>query len=139
MVDNSDVRWKQRFDNFLNALAQLEHAVNLAAQRPLSELERQGLIQAFEYTYELGWNVLRDYLEYQGIYDLIGSRDTFREAFRRNLIANGDAWMEMIKSRNLTSHAYSKKVAQNVLDLILTRHFSTFVELRKKMKSLMTS
>lgn len=67
-------------------------------------MERQGLIKAFEFTYELAWNTLRDYLLYQGITDIVGSRDTIRTAFRENLIENGEEWMNMLQSRNRTSH-----------------------------------
>ena len=98
-----DVRWMQRLDNFKRALSQLKSGVDLMAQRDLSVLEQQGVIQAFEYTHELAWNVLKDYLtEYGGLVGLIGSRDTSREAFKRGLIENGELWMEMIKSRNLS-------------------------------------
>jgi nucleotidyltransferase substrate binding protein (TIGR01987 family) len=70
MNDNQDVRWRQRFSNYQTALRQLGEAVELRRQRPLSNLEKQGAIQAFEYTYELGWTTLKDYLSYQGIPDL---------------------------------------------------------------------
>ena len=83
---STDIRWKQRFDNFGKAFLELREAVDLAAARPLSKLEKQGAIQGFEYTHELAWNVLKDYLEYQGIVGLIGSRDTTRAAFQRGLI-----------------------------------------------------
>ena len=79
---NEDIRWKQRFDNFLNAFGQLQSAIQISQQRSLSDLEKQGLIQAFKFTHELAWNVLKDYLEYQGAINLIGSRDTCREAFQ---------------------------------------------------------
>ncbi len=109
-----DIRWIQRFDNFKRALAQLTMGVELLRQRSLSLLEEQGLIQAFEYTHELAWNVLKDYLtEYGGMVGLIGSRDTTREAFRRDLITEGEIWMEMIKSRNLSSHTYNQDTAKN--------------------------
>src|ERR1035437_4365678 len=101
-----DIRWKQRFDNFSRALASLRKAVELSRERPLSELEQQGLIQGFEFTHELAWNVLKDYLEYEGIQGLIGSRSTVREAFKRGLIIDGDAWMDMVEKRNLSSHTY---------------------------------
>ena len=71
----ADIRWQQRFANFRKALSTLTEAVELAAQRPLSRLEQQGLIQGFEFTHELGWNVLKDFLDNQGISGLIGSRD----------------------------------------------------------------
>lgn len=97
----TDIRWEQRFSNYQKALAQL---LKYTEKETLSEMERQGLIKAFEFTYELAWNTLRDYLLYQGITDIVGSRDTIRTAFRENLIENGEEWMNMLQSRNRTSH-----------------------------------
>jgi nucleotidyltransferase substrate binding protein (TIGR01987 family) len=134
-----DVRWKQRFKNFEQALAQLESAVALAQTRALSDLEKQGLIQAFEFTHELAWNVLKDYFEYQGTPQITGSRDASREAFTRGLIVDGDAWMEMIKSRNKTSHTYNKAVANEIVDKITQSYFKAFSDLRAKMASLLNS
>jgi nucleotidyltransferase substrate binding protein (TIGR01987 family) len=81
-----DSRLRQRLSRFRQALSRLREAVDLAAERPLSRLEEQGLIQAFEFTHELAWNVLKDFLELQGVTPLYGSKDTTREAFRRGLL-----------------------------------------------------
>jgi nucleotidyltransferase substrate binding protein (TIGR01987 family) len=121
-----DIRWKQRFDNYGKAFHELQEGLELAQTRPLSKLEKQGVIQGFEYTHELAWNLLKDYLQFQGHVGLIGSRDTTREAFKRGLIANGDTWMEMIKSRNLTSHAYDKATAEQIYTAIAARFFPEF-------------
>lgn len=121
-----DVRWQQRFNNFNKAFHELEESIDLAGQRPLSKLEKQGVIQGFEYTHELAWNLLKDYLEYQGHVGLIGSRDTTREAFKRGLIDNGEIWMEMITSRNLTSHAYDQNIADKVYVAVFSRFFREF-------------
>ena len=86
---STDIRWKQRFDNYSKVFLELQEAVDLARTRPLSKLEKQGTIQGFEYTHELAWNVLKDYLEYQGIVGLIGSRNTTRAAFQHRLDAAG--------------------------------------------------
>lgn len=125
-----DIRWKQRFDNYEKAFRELKESVELANDRLLTKLEKQGVIQGFEYTHELAWNVLKDYLEFQGIVGLIGSRDTTREAFKRGLIVNGDVWMEMIKSRNLTSHAYDQEIAETIYTAILSQFFPEFQQLR---------
>jgi nucleotidyltransferase substrate binding protein (TIGR01987 family) len=91
-MSNLDIRWKQRLHNFSKALSQLEQAVELTKTKELSDLEKQGLIQAFEFTHELAWNVMKDYFDYQGAAELItGSRDATREAFQKGLIINGDA------------------------------------------------
>lgn len=125
----------QRFKHFQQAYGQLEKAVELSQKRPLSELEEQGLIQSFEYTHELAWNVLKDFLEEQGLSDLYGSKDTSREAFRRGLIENGDTWMDMIKSRNLTSHTYNRNIAQLIVGSICEHYHVEFGKLLTKLKS----
>jgi len=131
-----DIRWKQRFHNFLSALEQLKSGVTLAQTRPLSELEKQGLIQSFEFTHELSWNVLKDFLEFQGNAPLMGSRDTTREAFQKGLIIDGEAWMEMIKSRNQTTHTYNKTVANEITDKIQKVYVDLFMHFADKMAEL---
>ena len=84
-------RWLQRFDNYKRAYAQLADAVELMRSRELSNLEKQGVIQAFEFTWELAWNVLKDYLNWQGETEITGARDAVREAFNRGLIEEGQA------------------------------------------------
>lgn len=121
-----DIRWKQRFSNFLKALQTLDEAYALTQTRALSRLEQQGLIQSFEFTHELAWNVLKDYLIDQGIAGLIGSKDATRGAFKNGLIAEGDDWMRMIADRNLTSHTYDQATAQAIAENILTRYYPAF-------------
>ncbi len=125
-MNTQDIRWQQRFDNYSKAFHELKESLELANDRPLTKLEKQGVIQGFEYTHELAWNLLKDYLEFQGHVGLIGSRDTTREAFKRGLIADGETWMEMIKSRNLTSHAYDKDTAEQIYTAISSRFFLEF-------------
>ena len=127
-----DIRWKQRFDNFQRALRQLTLAMELKAQRPLSELEQQGLIQGFEFTHELAWNVLKDYLEMEGIQGLVGSRSTVREAFKRGLVRDGDVWMDMIEKRNLSSDTYNQNVANTLAEAIAERYYPAFCELQQR-------
>lgn len=132
----NDIRWMQRFENYLKALDQLLKAHQLFQQRALSDLEKQGFIQAFEFTHELAWNVLKDYIEYMGGQTLIGSKDTTREAFQKGLILDGESWMEMIKSRNLTSHTYNQNTSDNIVNNIVSLYVPCFVQLSHKMKSL---
>ena len=101
-------------------------------QRPLSDLELQGLIQGFEFTHELAWNVLKDYLELEGIQGLIGSRSTVREAFKRGLIRDGEAWMDMIEKRNLSSHTYNHDVAETLVSAIYESYYSAFMALQER-------
>jgi nucleotidyltransferase substrate binding protein (TIGR01987 family) len=124
-----DIRWKHRFDNYLRAYTALGRAVDLARQRELSELEQQGLIQGFEFTHELAWNVLKDYLEESGVSGIVGSRGATREAFKNGLIDDGETWMEMIKSRNLSSHTYNQDIADAVVANILVCFYPAFAQL----------
>lgn len=126
-----DIRWKQRFNNYLKALQTLQRAVALSEQRELSELEAQGLIQGFEFTHELAWNVLKDYLHEQGIVGLIGSKNASREAFKNGLIADGEAWMDMVKARNLTSHTYNIEIAESIVHDILQRFYPAFAAMAR--------
>ena len=97
----TDVRWRQRLANYERALARLQKFV---AHGALNEREQHGLIQAFQFTHELAWNVMKDYFTYQGNNSINGSRDATREAFQFNLVADGDSWMGMIKRRNQAAH-----------------------------------
>jgi nucleotidyltransferase substrate binding protein (TIGR01987 family) len=121
-----DIRWLQRFDNFKKAFHELQEGTELAEKRELSKLEKQGLIQGFEYTHELAWNTLKDYLGDKGIVGLIGSKDSTREAFKAGLISNGETWMEMIKTRNLTSHPYDASLAEHVFRSIVEKFSPAF-------------
>lgn len=121
-----DIRWKQRLQNYLKAFQTLAEASTLADTRPLSKLEQQGLIKGFEFTHELAWNVLKDYLEEQGFVGLIGSKNASREAFKNGLIDDGQTWMDMIKARNLTSHTYNTDVAERLGQDILTCFYPAF-------------
>lgn len=129
----NDIRWIQRFNNFCKALAQLGKFI---AQDDLNELEKQGLIQCFEYTYELAWNTLKDFYESQAVTDIQGSKDTIRLAFKRGLVENGEVWMNMIKSRTLTSHTYNEDLADEIVSAILNNYYQEFVKLQKKLSAL---
>ena len=126
-----DVRWRQRLQNYRQALARLTEAVDLARQRALTDLEKQGLVQAFEFTHEMAWNVLKDFLEAQGFTDIVGSRGATRQAFKDGLIADGETWMDMIKARNLTSHTYNLDVAEGIVRDVLGRFHPAFVVMEK--------
>lgn len=118
-MDNLDIRWKQRLHNYERALAQFNEAIALFRERSLSNLEHQGLIQAFEFTHELAWKTLQDYFRYQGIADTFGSRDVFRKALEAGLIHDGEKWFESIQSRNLTSHVYDQEVVNDLIQVIV--------------------
>lgn len=125
-MNEHDIRWQQRLANYFKALEQLDNAVAISQQRPLSDLEKQGLIQAFEFTHELAWNVMKDYFAYQGNPAITGSRDAAREAFQKGLIEDGEGCMEMIRSRNLTSYTYQQKIADEIVGQVVDRYFPLF-------------
>jgi nucleotidyltransferase substrate binding protein (TIGR01987 family) len=135
-MSTQDVRWIQRFTHFVKALSQLKEAVELAQQRPLSRLEAQGMIQAFEFTHELAWNTLKDFLEDRGVQGLYGSKDASRAAFKAGLIENGEAWMDMIQSRNLTTHTYDEATAAQIISAVRSTYFAEFEALRVKLDEL---
>ncbi len=131
-MDDQDIRWKQRFSNYKKALSQLESAVVLMRDRGLSDLEKQGLIQAFEVTYELAWNTLKDYLRWQGIGEITGSRDTIREAFARELIDDGEVWMKMLADRNRTTHTYNEATTRGIIENVQQSYINQFAALKVK-------
>ena len=108
----------------------MKEAVELAKQRRLSRLEEQGLIHAFEFTHELAWNTVKDFLESRGSHNLYGSKDATRQAFKIGLIENGEVWRDMIKSRNLTTHTYDETTASKIASAILDSYYAEFEALR---------
>lgn len=135
-MHDPDNRWQQRFSHYQKALSQLSKGVELSQQRPLSDIEQQGLIKAFEFTHELAWNVMKDYFEYQGTTSIMGSRDATREAFQRNLISDGEGWMEMIKSRNMTAHTYNQDIADEISGKVITQYFQLLQAFRARVQDL---
>ncbi|HEY3390628.1 MAG TPA: nucleotidyltransferase substrate binding protein [Prolixibacteraceae bacterium] len=143
-----DIRWEQRFSNYRKAVEKLGQAVKFikdkfaeekVIDRPASVLDevlKEGLIQRFEYTHELAWNVMKDYAEYQGDASIRGSRDATREAFKMSLVNNGEVWMDMIKSRNETSHTYNEETAEEIFLKIIEEYYPAFDEFTKVMRNL---
>jgi nucleotidyltransferase substrate binding protein (TIGR01987 family) len=137
-----DIRWQQRFSNFNKALQKLIKAVEFIENEPelditedtLGDIIKEGLIQRFEYTHELAWNVMKDYLLEVGGINTIGSKDATREAHRAEIIDDGDIWMEMIKSRNLTSHSYNEKTAEEIFNKIIGEYYQAFLAFQLKME-----
>lgn len=136
MASSPDIRWHQRFLSFGVALARLCEAADLAATRPRSSLEQQGLIQAFEFTHELAWHVLKDFLQSRGVAGLYGSRGATREGFAQGLIAAGDEWMAMIEARNRTTPTYKAKTADEISTAIMTRFVDEFTAFQTRFRVL---
>ncbi len=133
-MENKDIRWEQRFQSFEKAMSKLSEGV-VRKIDTISDLEKEGVIQRFEFTHELAWNVIKDYFEYQGNMSVTGSRDATREAFKTGLITEGEVWMDMIKSRNLSSHTYSEEIANEIFEKITKEYYPVFEEFRLKMKT----
>jgi nucleotidyltransferase substrate binding protein (TIGR01987 family) len=127
-----DIRWKQRFHNYEKLFHQLKE---IMGRGELNDLEAQGLIKCFEYTYELAWNLMKDYLIYQGATGITGSRDAIRHAFNQGLISEGELWMRMVDDRILTVHTYHEETAKRVEDHIKNDYFALFEALYHQMKA----
>jgi nucleotidyltransferase substrate binding protein (TIGR01987 family) len=148
MTDINDIRWEQRFSNYNKALKKLSDAIdyikkelrevdfeieNEEAEVVLEEIIKEGLIQRFEYTYEMAWNVMKDYALYQGNSEIGGSRDAIRFAFSTKLVENGDLWMDMIKSRIKTSHTYNEETANEIYLKIINEYHFAFLKFQEIM------
>lgn len=129
-------RWEQRLDSYHKALARLAEIVGASKKRALNDFERDGLVQRFEFTHELSWKLMKAYAEYQGFDGIGGSRDATRKAFEMSLISDGQSWMDMIKSRNETSHNYDGSMADDVVDSIINRFYPLLADFYQKMNSL---
>jgi len=147
-AEQQDIRWEQRFSSYQKALRKFIKAVNVVADtismeegstnESITELLKEGLIQRFEYTHQLAWNVMKDYAEYQGNNELSGSRDATREAFKMGLISDAEGWMDMIKSRNETSHIYNEDTANSIIGKIINRYHALYVDFNQHMEVLHT-
>ncbi len=128
-MENQDIRWKQRFDNYHKACAKIRELVDSKRDiESYSELEREGLIQRFEYTYELAWKVMQDYLNYKGYTFTSGPNGTLQMAFEDGLIAHHDSWRRMGMARNASSHIYNEDEAFEIAKSILTEYGSLLIE-----------
>lgn len=134
--EQNDIRWKQRFTNYRKALKTLTAGVHQYHKSGLTDLEKQGLIQGFEFTHELCWKVMQDFLKDRGETAIYGSKDATRLAFNRGLITNGEVWMNMIADRNLTSHTYQEEISEQILNRIVDQYYTLFTAFEKKMEQL---
>jgi nucleotidyltransferase substrate binding protein (TIGR01987 family) len=128
-------RWIQRLDSFQKALAILERICDIQNKRELTEAEKMGMIQSFEFSFELAWNLMKDYLNWKGIMEIVGSKDAIRQAYKNGIIVNGEIWMDMIERRNETSHTYDEKIAEKVVNSVSNLYFNEMKELVIKMES----
>jgi len=124
---NKEIRWKQRFSNFEKAYRNLETAVNMETY---SKIERAGLIQYFEFTFELAWKTLKDYLESKEIIAKF-PRDVIKQAFHYEILEEGEIWMDMLKKRNLFAHTYDEQKAKIASALITNSYFKAVTQVFK--------
>jgi len=133
--ENPDIRWQQRFINFNKKFNQLARFI---LKENLNEMETQGLIKAFEYTYELSWKTLQDLLKDKGYVDIAGPRPVIEQCIQDGTIADGRAWMGMHKSRNMTTHTYDEETAAEIVKEIKTVYFQLFKNLKIKLDEIMS-
>lgn len=131
-MENKDIRWQQRFVNFNKAFKQLERFKEVES---LNELEMQGLIKAFEYTFELSWKTLQDLLKEKGYVDIVGPRPVIEQSFQDGYISDGNGWMRMHKSRNLSSHTYDEQIAEEIIKNIRTEYYYLLRDLRLRLEN----
>lgn len=132
---NEEIRWKQRFQNYQKALRKLTEATE-TYNDSADNIIKEGIIQRFEFTHELAWKVMKDFLDYEGIKNISGSRSATREAFNKELIREGQLWMEMIESRNTTVHTYDEAIIEHEFKKIVTIYTPLLKDFNKKMELL---
>ena len=150
-MDREQVQWMQTaqtmvikdlltvVDNFERAFLLLREVMQIIQERKLSPLEQEGVIQRFEYTWELTWKVLKDYLEYSGIvFDIIAPRSVIKEAIAAKVIDNGDIWMDALDSRNKMSHTYSYKDFEKIITSIEKNYYPELDNFYLKMLKIST-
>lgn len=132
---DTDIRWKQRFDNYSKVIHRLLEGLDNSDNNS-PDLLKEGIIQRFEFTHELAWKLMKDYLVYEGIQNITGSRSATREAFNKGLIDNGQVWMDMIESRNMTVHTYRDDILEKEFQKIKTDYAPLLFRFYEKMNSL---
>ncbi|MBE6059793.1 MAG: nucleotidyltransferase [Clostridium sulfidigenes] len=129
---NNDIRWKQRFSNYKKATSQLTEFIE---KGDLNKFEVQGLIKCFEYTFELAWKTMKDYLELEG-FEVKSPRGTIKTAFQIQLIEDGHIWIDALEKRNLMSHTYNEEVAEEAVELIRKSYYPIIKKLYSKLEEL---
>ena len=134
---NNDDRWKQRFQNFSNAYQTLCRVLDRYEQNLEDEITKMALVQSFEFTFELAWNVMKDYLENEGYDQVKNSKQTIRTAFQAELISDAETWMGAIEKRNLASHAYNNVILNETIAFIHKEFFPIVKKLHEELKKLL--
>ena len=121
-ISSQDIRWKQRFQNYEKAFKRLSRAIEVVKSAPDDDLLQSGLVQTYEYTFELAWKTLMDYLTLEG-FEVRSPRETIRQGFQSGYIMNGEDWLQALADRNLTTHIYDNEIIIRVLNGIFERYF----------------
>ncbi len=119
-MDNQDVRWEQRFLNYTKSMRYLEDAFQIPDP---DIVQKAGIIQFFEMSFELAWNMVKDYLEEQGFVEIKSPRGALKKAFEIGILENGHDWMDLLLDRNLTAHTYDEQKATDMEQLIHNKYF----------------
>lgn len=123
MESQTDIRWIQRYANFHRACQRLLEVTEAdRLLEDLTELEREGLVQRFEYTFELAWKVLQDLLTFKGYDFMAGPNGTLRMAFEDGLLSDHDGWRQMMKARNKLTHVYDEEEVFAIMELIFDEY-----------------
>lgn len=133
-MDNNDIRWQQRFNNYKKALAKLGEVAASNSVDDLSDLEKEGMIQRFEYTFELAWKTLQDLLAYKGYQGIAGPNPVLEQALQDGYIDDEKVWRNMKKSRELTSHTYNSETADDIAENIVNSYYSSLLALEEKLE-----
>lgn len=134
MTPPTEIRWQQRLASFERALSLLREAM-LNGPGALNQLEKEGVIQRFEYCFELGWKTSKDYMEANGfVFAVVMPRQVLKEAYAAKIIADGEAWIAMLDHRNLLSHTYSPVVFEQAVAAIQERYLPALEQLKEFMQ-----
>ena len=137
MEQHTDIRWMQRYSNFHKACRRLLQVTeDDRSMQDLSELEIEGLVQRFEYTFELSWKVMQDLLIYKGYEFMSGPNGTLKMAFEDGLIDDHDGWRRMAKSRNTLSHVYDEEEVLPIVRLIYSDYAPLLKQLDARLEEL---
>ncbi|MBI4946130.1 MAG: nucleotidyltransferase substrate binding protein [Bacteroidetes bacterium] len=133
-MENEDIRWVQRFNNFNKALNSLGVAIEEFREDENDEIVKVGMIKFFEMTYELAWNTMKDYYENQGETGIQGSKDAIKLSFTRGLITDAQKWFDMVDSRKLSVHTYDEDTANEVAKDIVDTYYNLFIQLQTRLQ-----
>lgn len=134
MMEQDDHRWEQRFSNFKKALLRLRQVAESGEnQHQLSELEREGVIQRFEYTYELAWKTLQDFLRFKGYDGIAGPNPVLTQAVQDGYLTDPTGWRAMKKARELAAHTYDGDMAEEVAEAILSIYYPLLHQLEQRL------